>query len=699
MKTGLKILGALVVLVVAIVVAGIVVLKSTDYNRFKGDLDKIVQDATGREFTIGGDLDLVLSLNPTLSVSDVTFANADWGRDVPMMRLDRLDAKVALRPLLSGKLDVEYIVLNGLDLVLETDGKGKANWEFTQTQPAPSQPLSDGTMTLTPEVRDVRLRNVNVTYIDGATGAEIKTNLKRADFAAATIDSPLKGELEATFNDVAVEAQAELGSLGLLIATEGEPFPVNLKVSAPGLLADIVGTVDQPSAGMGLNARLTAKASNMKTLSKLAGIDLTRLPGIDLRANLSGQGTAYGLKGLDAKVGDSDLKGNVDVTVAGKRPVVGAKLSSNFLDLDTLLGLDGKTSEPQTKPERLFTNAPLPLDVLKIADGDVNFSAKRLKADAFKVQNLTAGVKLKGGKLTLNPLRFTFDGGRISARATVDDAGKTPKVSVKASVRGLDAGQVAALAGHGGMVSIKMDGEVDVKGTGDSLQAIMGGLEGETNLVGRNGRIYDEAFTDLTEGVGDLLPWASSKDANVISCVMVKLPITNGVADAETVVVDTSGVLVKVTGNIDLGGERLHLTVHTDAKKASLASFAVPVRVKGSFVEPRIDVDPGEAVVGTVGNIVKAPAELIGGLLSDTLSLVESDEEKKEAAAKDDPCIQALSGGKTPAKATTKAPKQAEPKAKQSSPPPQDKPVDPSKSSGDPVKDVKKLGEALKNLF
>jgi len=691
MKTGLKILGALAVLLIATAVGLIAVLTSLDYGRYKADLDKMVQDATGREFTIGGDLDLALSLKPKLTVTDVSFANADWATsDQPMMTLKRLDAQVALKPLLSGRLEIDFIELDGLDLVLQTDGAGKANWEFAAVQPQPDQ-SEPQKMKLIPSVRDVRLRNVQVTYIDGATGATLETDLKRADFTADGVDSPLKGTFRAIYNDVVVMAQAELGSLGLLIASEGAPFPVNVQLSAGDLNADIVGTVDQPSAGMAVDMRVHAQAPSSETLSKLAAVDLPDVGAIELRANVSGAGTAYSFQGLEATLGNSDLNGSADVDLSKTRPSVVAKLSSALLDVNQLAGLHAKAKD-DTPLERLFTTDPLPFDLLKTADADVRYSAKRVRIDTVSLTSVNAAAKLKDGAFKLYPLQFTFDEGRFNARVAVDAALKTPTVAVRASVRGLDAGALAAMAGQGRIVSLKLDGEVDVKSAGSSTQTLAAALEGDVNLIGRNGQIHDDKFTDLTEGIGSILPWASNKDANKISCFMAKLPIKTGDAVAETVVLDTSGVTVRVTGNIDLPGELLHLTVNTSAKSTSLASFAVPVRIKGPILKPRIDVDPADAVVGTVGNIVTAPAKLIAGLLSNTIALVESDAAKKEAAEKNDPCLQALSGGKTAPATKDKPP--AKPESKQET-----KPVDKSKSSGDLLKDVETVGEALKKLF
>ena len=73
----LKLTGALVVLIVAAVVAGVVVLKSTDINQYRDVIAEQVKKATGRDLTLGGDLELEVSLSPSVVARKISFANAE----------------------------------------------------------------------------------------------------------------------------------------------------------------------------------------------------------------------------------------------------------------------------------------------------------------------------------------------------------------------------------------------------------------------------------------------------------------------------------------------------------------------------------------------------------------------------------------------------------------------------------------------
>ena len=79
MKRWIKILSGLAFFAVSVVVAGIAILTSIDFNEYRGLIAEQAKALTGRELTINGSLNLELSLNPAVAVEGVTLANASWG--------------------------------------------------------------------------------------------------------------------------------------------------------------------------------------------------------------------------------------------------------------------------------------------------------------------------------------------------------------------------------------------------------------------------------------------------------------------------------------------------------------------------------------------------------------------------------------------------------------------------------------------
>ena len=67
-----------------------------DYNKLKPRVARIFKDATGRELSLGGEIDLAFGLSPVLVVRDVMLANAPRGSQPQMIKVGKLEAEVQL---------------------------------------------------------------------------------------------------------------------------------------------------------------------------------------------------------------------------------------------------------------------------------------------------------------------------------------------------------------------------------------------------------------------------------------------------------------------------------------------------------------------------------------------------------------------------------------------------------------------------
>src|SRR5688572_7098829 len=104
MKT-LKIAAA----VVAVIVIGIAVAVMTfDVGQYKGTIEAQAKAATGRNVSIG-DIEMGLSLSPTIVLTDVKVANAAWGSRPEMVILPRIEVHTKLVPLLFGTVNLTDI--------------------------------------------------------------------------------------------------------------------------------------------------------------------------------------------------------------------------------------------------------------------------------------------------------------------------------------------------------------------------------------------------------------------------------------------------------------------------------------------------------------------------------------------------------------------------------------------------------------
>src|SRR3982751_4230774 len=92
-----------------IVIAAAVALKTVDLRTVIGPVQARVKAATGRDLAINGPIEIKVSVEPKIVLSDVTFGNAPGSKTPEMVRIKRLDVQLALLPLLSRRFEIVEI--------------------------------------------------------------------------------------------------------------------------------------------------------------------------------------------------------------------------------------------------------------------------------------------------------------------------------------------------------------------------------------------------------------------------------------------------------------------------------------------------------------------------------------------------------------------------------------------------------------
>lgn len=397
-----------IVIVAVLLAGGLYALTFVDLGRFAPQIETAAKEATGRTLKIEGPLHIGFSLVPTVVAEKVSFSNADWGTKPQMLTAERLALQVALVPLLSSQVDVRSVTIEGADIFLETDRKGRGNWEFGDAEAAPAAPEEDagGGMSLA-GLPELNVSDFRLAYRDGETGQVS----------------------EAAFDEVSLASQG--GGYHAVIEGEVNGSPVSFS-------ADVEGGAEQASLN---NASLTVAGTSiggdlmldMRAKPKLTGA-LTS-PAFDVTPYLKGDGGG-GSDGplfskdplpLDAlTVADADLSLTLDELRYGKLTLTSLKLP---VKIDS-----GKLTAPLTAayrgtPIKLALNADGAKGSLGIDANASNFDLGKLLADLDLSTMLNAradfGAKLNGQGKSLHAIASSLGGqtnlvigkGTINSRA------------------------------------------------------------------------------------------------------------------------------------------------------------------------------------------------------------------------------------------------------------------------------------------
>ena len=128
MRTLLRLFKFIFILLFIAFIAVLALAVTFDANNYKPQIIEQVEKATGRDMQIDGDIDLSIFPWIGLKVEAVTLGNAAGFKAAKFARIEQLDVKVNLLPLLKKEVRINTIRLHGLDVALEVDEAQANNW-------------------------------------------------------------------------------------------------------------------------------------------------------------------------------------------------------------------------------------------------------------------------------------------------------------------------------------------------------------------------------------------------------------------------------------------------------------------------------------------------------------------------------------------------------------------------------------------
>jgi AsmA family protein len=669
----------LVVLVVAVVVVGIAILKSQDFNQYKGLIAEKVKEATGRDLTLAGDVELVISWSPALAVNDVTFSNASWGSRPELIKMKRLEAEVRLIPLLSGNVEVNRIVLKGADILLETNDKGQGNWVFspaatsstTATTTAPAS--SNGGPTTLPLVHSIKIEDSQVLWTDGVTKQTKTIVIKSFTANAESASSPIEIALDGSYNENPITAKGTIGAISALLANQA--FPVDVTVEAGGAKIALKGAAAKPMTAEGVAVSLSVEGASLADLNAISGATLPPLGPYSVAGNLSNPSGVYKVEQLQLKMGSSTMTGDASVAMGGKKPNITANLAATVIDLKDFgvkpaegggTGGSGTTAGSGAANDgRVFPADPLPFDGLGAVNANIHLTAQKFIKDPVTLENLALDLLLQDSKLTIKNFQSGLGGGSFVISAVVDGAKTPAPVALKINAKQVEVGTLLqTLSVSDVLQGGKADLDLDVAGAGNSVREIMAGLDGNTNFAMGEGHINNSFAKIVLSDLFQLIATGGSGDSSNLNCFVSKFDIKKGLATSTGLVLDTNGASIVGSGDINLATEKLKLHMDPRAKQTNLANLAIPVNIGGTMASPSVTPDAAALAQGIAGAAVGAATS--GGDVLTALAGVAgsggtgstSTTTTTSGTSGGNPCVVALSGasGSTGSTGTTAAP-------------------------------------------
>ncbi|MGH7106686.1 MAG: AsmA family protein, partial [Acetobacteraceae bacterium] len=321
-RRGRRIRRAIIVVVVVLILAPLVAIgvfvARFDPNSYKPEIAAAVARATGRRLSLNGPLSLGLSLTPVISARNVALANPPGFSRPEMATLSRLDARVALLPLLSGRIEIQSLSLVRPDIAAEIDRAGESNFALAPASkaavPAPpaghAAPAPGPARPVTIEVRQLAIRDGKLSWRDDRTGRHGVLLVRSLAATSEAGGTRLAITAAGSYAGLDFTMKGTSGPLARLVTPGAGPaWPVALAVASGPATVRLSGSFTDPAAARGYHLAVHANLPALAALAPLVpGVRLPPLRGIVLSADLADGGNGRpAVNNVSLAAGPSDL--------------------------------------------------------------------------------------------------------------------------------------------------------------------------------------------------------------------------------------------------------------------------------------------------------------------------------------------------------------------------------------------------------
>jgi uncharacterized protein involved in outer membrane biogenesis len=225
-------------------------------------------------------------------------------------------------------------------------------------------------------------------------------------------------------------------------------------------------------------------------------------------------------------------------------------------------------------------------------DVDFELALEKLIAPQWEMKDFSVIIDLENGLLRLSPVTADLGNGSLKG-AVMLDTGKSPaELDVDLNVKN------ATLRNLSGDINFL----ADLAGSGDSVAAIMAGLNGLVKLDIKDLVIEKSLVTDFATGFFNFLnPFGKGEKTTQVICAVVLFKIDDGIADARRkIVAQMEDVTWLGGGEINLKTEEISLGISTRSRKLldiDLGELASIGYLGGTLAQPKIAIDPKDIAI------------------------------------------------------------------------------------------------------
>lgn len=607
----LSVLRICCLLVVGLLVAVFVTLNQINLESIRKSVLAILTETVGSEVVLDGAVSWRFSLRPHIELNEVKIANPEWTKEKYAFSAKKIDVRLNLISLFRDRPTIQNIKIYDAHINLEQNENGDFSFPMGMRDDGlnaekklekPKFPFKDS------EFGGVQIKNLTANVMGNRyhlAGFNIRKIHKEG---VREYSGWIKADVD-VLPFVLVFSEYNL---------ERKVYPVQFAMATDGsaLIANIAleGTSKLP-----IDFIIKGDVPNLETFGKILGVDLSDIPPLHLDIAGGVDRKKISLRKSSLVINDTKISFLASYDWNRKYPVVYLDIRSGIVDLKNIFpGLYSRIHKSSDDDLMVFDNVPLFGEFFLNKNIELHLDVDRLfMYRDLSLENLDLSIHLMDNHVRMDIDTFFADGHvDLALNADLDDAG-TFFAKMGMIARGIVVGEILNQIDEGGLLSdLPTDVELYVQANGKNLSELMKTVTGPVKIfsVG-SGYAYKDIveymygtdfLTTLRHSIQDLFNSEKKYDQIEVSCVALNNVLRNGRLETQNgVAIETNAINIRLLGMLDLGQEKMHLsltTVPVRGLKLSLTGNIVKsIELTGDLALPDIKIS-GAVMAGKVAS-------------------------------------------------------------------------------------------------
>lgn len=388
--------------------------------------------------------------------------------------------------------------------------------------------------------------------------------------------------------------------------------------------------------------------------------DNKTLENVEVKAELEGSASHINAKQLDVTLDQSKLAGQFAINNFAK-PAYNFKLKLDQIDVDRYLP-PVEESKGETKPAATpattaaGASSQLPLDALRQINAKGSIDIGKMKATGLTSENIHVTINAADGLVKLTPMSANLYQGSYNGNVTLDARSDKLKLAIDEKVKGVQAGPLLKdMSGEDeAPVTGTANANAKLTGVGATVDEIKQTLNGNGGFSFTDGALKGiniaEAIRKAKAALsGQKLPASDAPVQTDFSALTGTFTAKNGVIDNQDLALKSPLLRISGAGQASLPKETIDYSLNVGIvgtisgqggkELTELKGLTIPVKITGTFSEPKPSVDLAGMVKDKAKQELKSKAEEkikeklgddLGGLLGGALGTKATTKDKAD---------------------------------------------------------------------